>query len=148
MLKCLLAAILSAMCCCCSIRADDIKSQDKELSDLIGRVFLTLSKDNIVSRQTKGGASLWVNAKLGDVQEPLGKGPNSGTRLRRELVPDSDGIVLYFYGPYRPSEIQKVWTAWHNAKTRHFEIALSVSKGIIGVQGWYGDSFSLEVVNQ
>ena len=98
MLKCLLAAILSAMFCC-SIRADDIKSHDNGLSDLIGRVFLTLSKENIVSGQNKGVASLWVNAKLGDVQEPAGKGPNSGTRLQRELVPDADGIVLHFYGP-------------------------------------------------
>jgi hypothetical protein len=146
-LKYLLAAILSAFCCGL-LTADDIKSQDKDLSDLIGRVFLTLSKDNVVAGQGKGVVSLWVNAKTGDVQEPVGKGLNSGTRLQRELVPDSDGIVLYFYGPYNPRQVQKVWTAWHNAGTRHFEFTLPASKGFIGVQGWYGDSFSREMVNQ
>jgi hypothetical protein len=134
--------------CCCLIRADDIQSQDKDLANLIGRVFLTLSKDNVISGQDKGGASLWVNAKLGDVPEPSGKDPNSSTRLRKELVPDSDGIVLYFYGPYNQQEIPKIWTSWHNAKKRHFELALSTSKGVIGVQGWYGATFSRETVNQ
>jgi hypothetical protein len=147
MRKCLLAIVLGAMCCC-SARANDSTTQDNDLSNLVGRVFLILSKDNVVSGQTKGVVSLWVDAKLGVVQEPIGKNPNSRTVPRSELVPDSYGIVLHFYGPYNANEIQKVWTAWHNAKTRHFEFALSTPAGLIGIQGWYGHSFSIETVDQ
>jgi hypothetical protein len=131
------------------LNADDIKSQNRDLSELIGRFVLVLSKDYIVSGQDFDAPTLWANGKIGRVNLPNGMLPSMGTRSETEIVPTDSGIVMRFYGPYAANSTQKIWSTWHNAEKRTFEITVSVPNGMfIGITGSYGATFPSKTVEE
>ncbi len=124
------------------VHAEDVKKQSPELSDLVGRVFLTISKDYVVSGQDFDVPTLWANARLAHVEHPKGKGGGMGTGFETEYVPTDSGIVLRFYGPYSSDETQKKWNTEHDKGKRTFEILVELQGGkFIGVTGSYGALF-------
>jgi hypothetical protein len=128
--------------------AQDFKTQSPELSDLVGRVFLTLSKDYVVSGQNFDGPVLLVNARLGRIEVPNGMSYDSGTRFETEYVPTDSGLVLRFYGPYSFGRVQKAWGTRHDKEKKTFEVLITLSKEeFIGVVGRYGASFPLQTVD-
>ena len=147
-MKRLLLPLLMSALLLCHLNADDIKGRNRDLSELIGRFVLALSKDYVVSGQDFDGPTLWTNAKLGRVNHQNGMLPSMGTRSETEIVPTESGIVLHFYGPYPIDSTQKVWSTWRNTEKRTFEIMVNVSNGrFIGITGSYGALFSSKTVD-
>ncbi|MDD5262410.1 MAG: hypothetical protein PHD76_11250 [Methylacidiphilales bacterium] len=128
--------------------AESFNEQNSELSDLVGNVFLALSKDNVVAGQYLDVPTIWANAKLGRVEHPNGMLPSMGTRFETEYIPGDSGIVLRFYGPDPLHATQKDWSTWHNKEKRNFEIVVNLpDKKFIGMAGSYGSSFPTKTID-
>jgi hypothetical protein len=119
------------------LRAEESRKQSPEMSDVVGRVFLTLSKDSTVSGQNFDEPSLWVNAKLGHVQR-TSRGGQQGP-METEMAPTASGIVLHFYGVYSLNAVQKEWSTLNDKKNRTLEILVELPGGrFIGITGAFG----------
>lgn len=138
------------MCACMfSASAHAEKISDPQLDRIIGKAFLILAEEYIVSGEGNDCPKLWVNAKLGKVAHPTSKMLNSGTRWEREMVPTETGIVLRFIPPFDPNEASKHWMTSHDAEARHFEIIIPLpDKRIIGITGNYGCAFQKKYIDQ
>ncbi|GDY13904.1 hypothetical protein LBMAG53_27820 [Planctomycetota bacterium] len=78
---------------------------------LIGKYLQILGKESIVMYHTIHNiAVLSRNAKMGQVQYPNGKSPDSGFRWENEMVPGTQGIVVKIYGPFDSSRKAKRWS--------------------------------------
>lgn len=146
-MKRILLPILMSLLLLSYLNAETMKGQDPELSELIGRFVLTLSKDHIVSVQDFAKPTLWADAKLGRVEHPNGMLASMGTHFETEMVPTESGIVLRFSGPYPIHATQKAWSTSHDTERKTFEIVVNTSNGkFIGIEGEYGANFPVKTV--
>jgi hypothetical protein len=147
-MKRFLLPFLISVLLACPLNADDIKGQNRDLSELIGRFVLVLSRDYVVSVQDFDQPTLWANAKLGRVNHPRGMLPSMGMISETEMVPTESGIILRFHGPYAIGSTQMVWSTWRDTEKRTFEITVNVSDGkFIGVTGSYGAVFPSKTID-
>lgn len=125
------------------------QSDYQPLDAVVGRAFRKLSETYLVSGKTlQSVPTLWINAELGQVQEPIGKN-TPAFRVVTKLVPTDSGLVIRFYGPQEAGQTQKVWRSFNDKDARHFEtVAALTDQQFVGIVGEYGKDFDPDVIDR
>ena len=139
---------VAALACLLALAAA-AQTDYQPLDAVVGRVFLKLSETYLVSGKTfKSVPTLWANAELGQVKEPIGKN-TPAFREVTTMVPTDSGVVIRFYAPLEAGLTQKVWRSYHDKNTRHFEtVAALTGKQFVGIIGEYGKDFDSAVIDR
>lgn len=82
------------------------------MEDVRNAVISALSKGTEAKSAIGPGSrgTVWFKACERTVKVPAGKSKESGFRDAFIMTPDDDGWVVEIYGPYKESEVQKIWS--------------------------------------
>ena len=147
-MKTFVLSLWLAALACLGARPANAQPDAKPLDAVVGHVFMQLSENYLVSGKTLDVPTLWINAELGQVNEPVAKNVPA-FRTKTELVPTDSGLVIRFYGPLEEGMTQKVWRSFHDKEARQFETTAALSdKQFVGITGNYGKDFDPEVIDK
>lgn len=130
---------------CFSAKAEEISSFSRE--EAIGKVFLILSRDYAVTGQDD---SLWVNAKLGSVENPNYKSGTNSPMHFRQMVPTDSGLVLNFSSAFDPERSSTaIFFSDIDAEKHTFKVVIPLHNNhLVMITGHYGSNFSLKHVGE
>lgn len=121
--------------------------QDRQLAEVVGRVFGILSQKYTVSGQDGfDRLTLWADARLATVEQQGRRGPEEFQTMVTKMVPTPTGVVLRFMGPFDPSSTALVYRTRIDGRARTFDVLIPIRPGrAIFMMVEHGDQFPPEL---